>query len=218
MKELVIIQPGYQGLEQIAFVDDYIKKTDSYLPLHMGSVEYIRNVWQAFDIDEPRPLGYPPELKQYFNRKIEHQYHCGWIKGDLFVKPYYPKKFDTFITYGEGEFASYPIEQRFEQEIVEFAQEYRVYCIGNTIVGHGRYDPLELDDLDIVDVYEFTKCIMNDWTDKPCAYAIDVGIIVGKGLSLVELTDAWAIGWYKPMSLEQYSKMLKLRWNEIVEN
>ena len=218
MKELVIIQPGYKGLEQIAFLDDIVKKADSYLPLHMGSVEYIRNVWQAFDIDEPRPLGYPEQLKKYFNRKIEHQLHSGWIKGNLFVKPYWPKTFEIYVTKPEGEFAPYPIVQRFEQEVVEFEQEYRVYCIDNVIVGHGRYDSLELDDLDIVDVYEFVKCIMNDWTDKPCAYAIDVGIIAGKGLSLVELTDAWALGHYKPMSFEHYGKMLKLRWNEIVEN
>ena len=214
MKELVIIQPGYQGLEQIAFIDDYVKKTDSYLPLHVGSVEYIRNVWQAFGIDEPKPLGYPKILEKYFNREIREQAII--LNDKKFIKPYWPKKFDTYISTGIT--TCFIPGWAIEQEIVEFAQEYRVYCIGNTIVGHGRYDSLELDDLDIVDVYEFTKCIMNDWTDKPCAYAIDVGIIVGKGLSLVELTDAWSLGHYKPMSFEHYGKMLKLRWNEIVEN
>jgi hypothetical protein len=110
-----------------------------------------------------------------------------------------------------------PFYNRYAQEIVVFDQEYRVYCIGDKIVGHGRYDSNDSDDLDIVEVYQFCEQVMKAWTAKPAAYAIDVGRIVDRGLSIVELTDAWAIGLYKPMSFEMYSKMLQVRWNQIME-
>jgi ATP-grasp domain, R2K clade family 3 len=127
--------------------------------------------------------------------------------------------------YGQGRFKqgnSYAIptidRQFFEQEVVEFQQEYRVYILRGLIVGCGRYDDLDLPDVEQAELNSLACNIMAAWKDAPVAYAIDLGIIKDRGLSLVEITDAWAIGWYKPFDRKLYAEMLKARWDEIVGN
>jgi len=52
--------------------------------------------------------------------------------------------------------------------------------------------------------------------EVPAAYALDVALTTYRHLVLMEVTDAWAMGFYrgscKPLS---YARMLTARWNEI---
>ena len=225
MRDLVITQPGYSGLETVPFIGQ-TRPHDAYLPLHVGSVEYIRAVWEKFGVIEPAPLGYPIELNPYYNRNISIIRRYGkrdYTTQPKFVKPLFPKVFEPEIVkqevYNPYQSNGKTARDWIEQEVVEFDQEYRVYCVKNVIVGYGRYDPNESEDLKAVEVFAFVENVIKDWkTNKPIAYAIDVGVIKGRGLSIVELTDAWAIGLYKPCPLSAYAEMLRLRWDQIVKN
>lgn len=215
MQDLVVIQPGYRGLEQVAFLDDNKKIAEHYLPLHVGSVEYVLSVWTKYEIQHPEPNNHPDELEKFLNRQIKYFPSGDKKVSNLFVKPCWPKEFDTYVV---GDTPIVVREQIWAQDVVEFQQEYRVYILRGLIVGCGRYDDLELPDIEQAELNALACNIMAEWKDAPVAYAIDLGVIKGRGLSLVEITDAWAIGWYKPMDRKLYAEMLKSRWDEIVGN
>ena len=215
MQDLVVIQPGYKGLEQIAFLDDNKKIAEHYLPLHVGSVEYIRNVWKEYNIEQPEPNNHPIPLRKFMNRDIYYTHGAYKPKPGRFIKPHWQKAFDAFISTDNC-----PViySQFFDQEVVEFQQEYRVYILRGLIVGCGRYDDLDLPDVEQAELNAMACNIMAEWKDATVAYAIDLGVIKERGLSLVEITDAWSVGWFKPMDRKLYAEMLKARWDEIVGN
>jgi hypothetical protein len=204
-----IVQPGYPGIEGLVDAR-VIERKDFCIPLHVGTVKHMLGVFERLGISVP-PLGYPACLNGFYRRAVNRHFIDS---PKIFVKPYWCKSFDPYVKTPEE--IEPPSARRWVQEYVEFDQEYRVYCIGSEIISIARYDPNESNDLDEKSIRQFCYTVIREWTSRPAAYAIDVGWIKGRGLAIVELTDAWAIGRYKPMTMPDYTRMLQVRWDELM--
>lgn len=214
-----VIQSAYNGVETIAvstICTNIIKSKSLYqplIPLHVGTVEFMQGVFNELGI-KVQELGYPDELKPFYKRDIVYN---GFQK-NRFIKPYDCKRFDVFIRTDTDVLGYGNVLSWWSQEVVTFLQEYRVYCNGDNIMGMGRYDDLDDPDLDETEIRAFVEQVISTWKDRPIAYAIDIGIIAGRGMAVVELTDAWGMGLYKPMNMTQYYHMLLSRWDELVND
>jgi hypothetical protein len=211
-----VIEPGYGTIETFAF--EPIRQET--LPLHVGSIKWIKGIWDKNQIQIPEPLGLGVGLDHstFYKRNVG-VVHWGlpagfdpWSPKKYFFKPWVYKAFDTHI----AKRCKFYDQKYIYSDVVNFSQEWRVYCQGNSILGMGRYDDLDEEDISKNEIESFCQQVIEAWKNKPSAYAIDVGWIEGVGLAIVELTDAWALGFYKGMDSKLYAQMLETRWKEIV--
>lgn len=190
-----------------------------YLPA--GSVEFMREAFAAFGLEEPNDLDYPLASEEELRRILGRSIHRQTVKEDLngmFIKPVATKAFQAKV------YAEIPSEL-FGQEAwvsnpVLFEHEWRVYVLNGLVIGHAQYDPgkEKLLDKEGIDLAERVINLMDQSPIKPpSAYAIDVGL-VGRRHVLVELNDGWATGYYpSAMKQTQYLKWLQSRWIDICE-
>ena len=211
----VNIQPGYQGTEGIlvAAASEVVFHHQLHIPLHVGSVEYLTRLFERLDV---RFTNYSlvEELYKFYKRRIDHKKGRFPWPGN-FIKPWRYKQYEPFIATGDEYVSEYV-----SQEPVKFDQEYRVYVIGFEIVGMARYDDGDSADLDELEVRRFCTDVIQTWADagtKPAAFCIDVGRIEDRGLAIVEITDAWACGLYKGVCPKAYTRMLQVRWDELMK-
>lgn len=198
----------------------------------VGSVEFTLKYANHVGISLPTNLSYMHPALQYVDREVR----VGKYKEALpneFVKPYEKIKSFTGGIKQDLEREGVIIDDKEEVWIsnpVIFESEYRFYIqdtVTNcSILGWNRYDLLENvvnPSPDILMVGEIAKEIHNQI--GPNAYSIDIGWRPDLGkYSLVEINDAWALGFYNhlsekysnPPSNQQYANMLYYRWLQIV--
>lgn len=202
--------------------------------LVLGSVEFVRKAMAVASIKEPANISYPAELWAYLGRKIRLS-QAGCIEGRVFVKPTKTKIFTGFI-YTPGQEGSLdehdaeqarvlksldPSEPVWVSDPIEIATEVRYYIHNGAIVGAGRYDQLESEDLPLPDPSVIEEMIASYGTAAPVAYAIDAGLTTAGETILIECNDAWALGLYRQgaykVELDNpgYFQMLADRWQEI---
>ena len=181
----------------------------------MGSVEFTRAYARAAGVALPVDMSYPTSLDDHLHRVIRPDTFANASLTD-FVKPRGSiKSFTGAIKADlrERVEASAPV---WVSNRVFFLAEWRVYVLDGAIVGHARYDPHEEHhDLDTAPV----RAMIRAYCEGPCAYALDVGLLENT-VALVEVNDAWALGFYGHGTLEpkDYVKMILSRWNQLVSS
>jgi hypothetical protein len=186
-----------------------------YAPV--GSVEFCLAWMRAVGASIPAPIDYPVCLQKYLHRAIRKTTYSRAAYGS-WVKPYHTKAWNPRIKKEElpGIFPDEPVwECDFIKED-DWLAEWRVYIINGDIVGIGRYDPNETEyELNIARVAEMISTYEASG-DAPVAYAIDVAKLPELDSVLVEVTDAWAIGFYLgTLSPQNYARLLYSRWKQI---
>lgn len=191
-----------------------------YLPA--GSVEFMREAFAAFGMQEPDDLDYllasEDELRRILGRSVRRQTVTEELK-DMFIKPVTTKAFPAKV------YAEVPSElmghEAWVSDPVKFEHEWRVYVQKGQVIGHAQYDPgndapLSHEGLGLAG--KVINLMEQSPTKPPSAYAIDVGL-VGNRHVLVEINDGWATGFYtgaiKPV---QYLNWLQSRWMDICES
>ena len=179
-----------------------------YVPV--GTVEFCKK-WMDINCIPIPDLGYPSSLSKFFNRKIGIKNSYNEIENGFFVKPVEIKAWEAHVKIGDSD--NFPGNVYFS-EYKKFIAEWRVYIKNKEIEGFARYDDSEKEyeiDLDLI------KNIIKNYDNQPVSYAIDLGLDEFGKFSIVEITDAWAIGLYKGMDPKKYGNFLLARWNEILQ-
>ncbi len=218
-----------EGLSSIA--PALLDKLASGEALPVGSVEFVRSAMALAGFPEPKNFSYPSALHMHLNREVR-QVRAGHVLGHWFVKPVATKAFNGFVFHTlqnpdlldqhdreqYDAFMRLPPEDRvWISEPVSFVSEIRHYVLDGRVIGLGRYDDGDLlSPLPDVGVVFDMVCRMNEDSRTPVAYALDVGVLSSGETALVEVTDAWSIGYYSGTLLpEDYLRMLWARWQQM---
>ena len=193
----------------------------SYCPV--GSVEFVREYMQACKVSEPDPLDYPEELTKYLYRKVARHASISRVGKHLFVKPVSTKSWTGGILHSltiEPSMLDTPV---WASHPVSFVCEWRCYIMQGQLLFASRYD--EQDDDRPEPDFQSVKNMILDYTQAPAAYTLDVGVLDSGETALVEVSDAWALGLYKPepnaprIALgnyqRAYAEMLWSRWTQL---
>lgn len=185
----------------------------------VGSVEFVREWMRLAGVREPEPIDYPTSLHHALGRfvvKVPYAQasHGCWIK-PVATKAWEPRIMDgdPFVAPDEPVWEAAPIAPE------QFLGEWRVYVRHGRIIGHGRYD----DSPDERIAYDISRVL--SWVDAytasgqaPAGYALDVAHMADGRTILIEVTDGWAIGYYRgTCSPADYAGMLAARWAEIAK-
>lgn len=191
----------------------------------VGTVEFCRSWMRACSVVEPDPLDYPTYLWSYLGREV-HLYDSYTQAPDGFwVKPVRTKVWEAHIKGASND--QLPLEIDFNAPVwasnpVSILAEWHAYILRGTLRGLGRYDDsdYEIDLSANHDLLETLHGMISAYEasgEAPAAYALDVALTRDSRLILIEVTDAWAIGYYrgscKPLD---YANMLAARWHQII--
>lgn len=184
-------------------------------PCPVGSVEFCRAWMHAVAAHEPTPLDYPPCLHVFLEREVRQYGDASRAPPGAWVKPVRTKAWTaTRLEAGHDAPGVGPV---WTSAHLDIRAEFRVYVIGSAIAGAGRYDDGEDDRLtfdsglveQMIQAYRASG-------EAPAAYALDVALLRDGRTALVEVTDAWAIGYYRgSLGPRDYVRMLWERWQEI---
>ena len=190
----------------------------------VGGVETVRRVLHKLGVERPG-ITYPRSLGPYLGRAVWettlNELCVNALGGNMrfpcFIKPRSDtKKFTGFVCKDSGDCRLLSIESRYPlyaSEVVDFKSEYRVYVLNGKIQNISRYrGPVEL----YPDI-KWVRSMIENFTEAPIAYGLDVGVDkLGRTL-LVEVNDALALGNYGlPPTLS--AKMVASRWFQMVGN
>ncbi len=185
-----------------------------------GSVEFIIEGLRRLNKPIPEPDYYPEVLTDFLDRQVwKSTYIQAVILADtkpVFVKSQAWKALTgCVITPTEQPYGTPDTLPVWLSDVISIQQEYRVYVQNNKIVYVARYDEHESDD-QAIDIDKIQKAITLMATQNPReAYAFDWGITSSGNTVLIENNDGWAIGRYKPMPYDIYTRFLIARWKQL---
>lgn len=166
---------------------------------------------------------YPEQLRKYLHRRIwetklgyiKEQVFNGYLVNSIFIKPKDKlKKFtgfllnsidNWFLTDGAADGTNIVCS-----EPVKWVTEYRIPVINKIPRDYCNY----FGNPDIQVDKSAVQNMIDDWTDSPKAYCLDVGVLDTGETALIEINDAFSCGSYS-MSAETYGDLLTTRWNEL---
>ena len=216
------------GLEEI---DRYAAQLAGGTCVPIGTVEFVRRAMGLAGISEPTNLSYPEVLESYLHRRLERS-PAGLVMGRWFVKPIATKAFTGFVfdTFADPEdldahdraqceafLALEPDAPVWVGEAVTWRSEVRYYVLDGRIVGEGRYDTGPDDALlPVRSVVSEMARRFSASRGAPVAFAIDAGVLDSGTTALVEVNDAWALGFYSgTLEPREYVRILWRRWQQL---
>jgi hypothetical protein len=220
---------SYEGIEKL----DPETSLTHYVPV--GSVEFVKAYSQHVGIKLPGDFSYgvySNQLAKFLMRSIRKGTY-GDATLDEFVKPVAIKSFTgnlkatLKLEIGDHIQSDTPV---WISPAVEFRAEFRFYIQGliggDKIVGWARYDDSDAYEEDNPEPdFGLVEEIMVKVQDTGLgAYTIDIGWRPDLDCyCLVELNDAWALGFYEnmdrqsnPPTRQQYADMLVSRWRQLI--
>lgn len=188
----------------------------------IGSVEATTTFFNICNVPVPQTITYPDQLRKYLHRDIKEcaiadirdNYPC-FIKpskdiklftGDILNKD---SDLDLLKSFSKIDDTT-PI---YMCNVVNFISEYRVFVSNGVIRGIKHYRG---DFTRFIDITEVRKMI-NEYTNCPSAYTLDVGLDVLERTLLVEVNDMWSIGSYG-LDGKTYALLCARRMKEILKN
>jgi hypothetical protein len=187
----------------------------------VGTVEFCRAWMRATGVQEPEPLDYPMALRAALGRPVERLRDYSLAPDGAWVKPVRTKAWPAHRK-GQDALAQelQPCGEVWTSPNLALQAEWRVYVLEGRVVGQGRYDDGS-DHLDSLasQATSWAQQLAHIWSSSaktPAAYALDVAFTHDAHWALVEVTDAWAIGYYRgSCSAQDYLRMLMARWKEL---
>ncbi len=203
--ELIALPPGTLQVDGRA----------SIAPCPVGTVEFCRAWRHGLSIPEPAPLDYPPCLRAFLGREVRQHADCSGIPVGQWIKPVRTKAWQAQrVAPGAIPPSGGPV---WSSEHLTLRGEFRVYVLADRVVGAGRYDDGADDGLAFdASVVDQMIATYRAASEAPAAYALDVAVLADGRTILIEVTDAWAIGYYRgSLAPRNYVRMLWARWREI---
>ncbi len=192
-----------------------------------GDMDAMHGAMQQLKIDIPVPNDYPDCLAPFLHRRVWHatlgdveRRLAGDAGRPVFVKPSARRKnFTGRVFTWSGDFLHIGTVSRRQMvwcsDVVSWKSEFRVYVIGDEIVGTDHYagDPEVVLDMGTVNaaIVAYRKS-----GQAPAAYGIDFGVLGTGETALVEVNDGYALGAYA-LAAKPYTDLLIKRWQELVQ-
>lgn len=184
--------------------------------LVVGSIPFVKAGLKMFGKELPAPMPYPIELKSFLHRTIEvRSLNEVQALSNVFIKPVDNlKDFTGFVVRGSDDFRLHSLNKNkklYTASVVNLVSEYRYYIQNDKIIGSAPYSGGVIEpDLSVVNqmlelmrIYELS------------AYSIDIGVLSTGETALVEVNDAFAIGFYGGLTVDDYLNMLWARWRQL---
>jgi len=227
-----LIQAGDYGLQEEkrrvqVYCDDVLVATASEVDriafeelksrTPIGSVEFTEHILARLARTVPGQITYPDDLRHFLGREVRTGVFSN-ADGNEFVKPRIStKEFNGAIKAAVSERVD-PFAIVYISEFVPFREEWRVYVYDGAIMGMSRYDNFDTEPQLERAVFDMAMDMVGEWRDAPIAYTLDIGHIGDRKLLLVEVNDAWALGWYPwgDMTFPNYWEMITARWQQII--
>ncbi len=211
-----------RGYEVIPFT--YKEILNGTLPLTKetivhGGVQAVIGALKQLNIAPPKNIDLPYQLRRFCNRKVwtstmGNIRQMGEWNPPIHVKPLNGHKLFTgkvinstrdllFLTKVDGQ------TEVLVQEVIPITSEWRCYVLNKKVIGCAPYcgDPLWFPDPKII------QEIINSWDEQINAYSIDVA---GPSTTLIEINDAFSLGFYGGMSQFAYADLVEARWRSLV--
>jgi len=191
-----------------------------------GDMDAMHGAMRQLKIEVPPPNDYPKSLGSFLHRKIWSS-TLGALEYEIVEddgRPVFAKPADRRKSFTGRIFASRqdfgdigPVSRRQSvwcSEVVVWRSEYRVYVIGDEIVGIDFYAgdravPLRKE------VLEAAVRAFRASGEAPAAYGIDFGVLATGETALIEANDGYALGAYE-IAAPAYADLLITRWKELV--
>ena len=217
----------YMTLDSLKFYDKILKYAD-FTPI--GTVEFVKAFAEKVGVKLPDPI-HATELLKLEGREYWKDYRkelIGKTPGmyPVFVKPLKElKKFTGFVAKSDKDFDLYPeidwsTTKLFCTQVLEnIVSEWRCYVLNGKVFACVNYsgNPTCFPRTVGID-----KMLYN-YTNSPVAYSLDIAVCIDKEYSescvhtsFIEINDAFSLGYYGG-DVELYTKMLDLRWKEIIK-
>ncbi len=190
----------------------------------IGTVEFCRAWMRSCGLHEPAPLDFPDALREFLGRRVQRLACYALAPDGAWVKPVRTK---AWAAHRKGIDPTPedldPTGEVWASQPLQLQAEWRVYVLDTQVVGVGRYD----DGEDALDARQnqaqvWAQQLARFWAARevtPAAYALDVACTQDGRWVLVEVTDAWAMGYYRGSCTEQnYLRMLLRRWEDLVHD
>ncbi len=192
-----------------------------------GDMPAMHGAMRQLGIDIPEPDDYPLSLRSFMHRRVwkstldtVEQGISMNMGAPVFAKPAERRKSFTgrvFSSYADFS-AVGSVSRRQEvwcSEVVSWRSEFRVYVIGERIVGIDHYagDPGVPLDRRVIDD---ALAAYRQAGETPSAYGIDFGVLTSGQTALIEANDGYALGAYK-IEARPYTELVMRRWAELLE-
>lgn len=191
-----------------------------------GDMDAVHGALRQLGVAIPVPDDYPDCLREFLHRRVwtstlgalEHELEIGSAP-PTFVKPAERRKsFTGVVCYSERDVAGFGNVGRRQRvwcaEAVSWVSEYRVYVVGDAIVGVDHYSGDAAVPVDMAVVGRAIALYRASGT-APAAYAIDFGVLADGRTALVEANDGYAVGAYG-IDAHAYTAMVVRRWAELL--
>jgi len=202
-----------------------------YTPI--GTVEFVKAFAEKVGVKLPDPI-HATELldlegrwyhKDMYREACIHSHKYSTTMFPFFVKPMWElKKFTGFVARSIKDFDLYPevnwsTTKLFCTQVLEnIVSEWRCYVLNGKVFACVNYsgDPLRFPNRSQV------ENLLSHFKTQPIAFSLDVAVCKTQheyflqNTNFIEINDAYALGYYGG-DVELYTKMLDLRWKEIIK-
>lgn len=205
---------------------------EDYTPI--GTVEFVKAFAEKVGVKLPDPIHATELLKLEGRWFFKDIYRKACSPTDLYPDPLFPvfvkpynelKKFTGFVAKSDKDFDLYPEvdwdnTKLFCTEVIEnIVSEWRCYVLNKKVFACVNYagDPLKFpNEREIIRMIDWFK-------PQPISFSLDIALCKN-GRSgdnytttrFIEINDAYALGYYGG-DVELYTKMLDLRWKQIIQ-
>ena len=182
--------------------------------LFVGSVEFMTEVFNRVDIEQPRlPIN---NLRPYEEMKLkDFKYEY-----PVFIKPKSIKAFTGFVVDDYSKSMLNTLDKELDiiiQQVINLDSEWRFYVFRNKIVDIRHYSG-RMDINLIGAVNNFNKLDDSTFKNFPETFVMDIGFYNDSdSYTIIEFNDMWAIGNYGVPN-DLYVRMLKDRYFDIIKN
>lgn len=196
--------------------NDLSTKELSKSDIFVGSVDFMKAVFNKIGVFIPKPINIPKELSKFAGREISEGILEN-LKFPCFIKPLEELKlFTGFVIKSTKDLNLLYPEIKSDtklliSEIVNFESEYRCFVYKGEWIDMKCYfgDFRKFPNVDII------QSAINSYSNSPIAYAIDFGVTDKGETKLIEVNDFYSCGTYGFFG-ETYIMMIRDRFREIV--
>ena len=195
----------------------------------IGTVEFVKAFAEKVGVKLPDPI-HATELLKLEGREYWKDYRkelIGKTPGmyPVFVKPLKElKKFTGFVAKSDKDFDLYPeidwsTTKLFCTQVLEnIVSEWRCYVLNGKVFACVNYsgEPLEFPSRGHIQNMLFNYNPLVAFSLDVAVCVTSTGAVNARKTSFIEINDAFALGYYGG-DVELYTKMLDLRWKEIIK-
>ena len=181
-----------------------------------GSIPFVHTALRQLGRPVPIPNDYPEGSECYLHRNITYGTKVNIVQGKLplFIKP--AKSLKMFTGFVCDDIDDYRLRgvhnntQLMFSNVVNWVSEWRYYCSTKSIYEGSHYSGNSSIRPDPYTVHEIIQ--MLGPSSSLDAKVFDIGVLDTGETALVEINDAYSVGYYDGVSPMHYQSMISRRW------